>query len=67
MPERRWGSWEWEADDAPTTVVCDIDEGALTRMIDLRIARMGGELAVAVDRHIRRTLDLLRGRVVDDD
>jgi hypothetical protein len=66
MPTRAWGSWEWADDDAPTTVVYDIDEAELAHMIDLRIARMGGELAVAVTRHVRRTLDVLRGRIPDD-
>lgn len=64
MPERRWGEWTWEVDEA---TVYDIDEPVLAHMIDQRIARMGGELAVALTRHVRRVLDVARGRIADDD
>jgi hypothetical protein len=37
------------------------------RMCDERIARLGAELVVPVTRHVRRTLDVLRGRIPDDE
>jgi hypothetical protein len=64
VPERKWGEWSWlELDDAPTI---EVDEAVLSRLCNERIATMGAEMAVMLTRHVRRTIDVLRGRIPDD-